>query len=381
MGKAMSAKILIVDDDPNLLKLVGFALYRAGYQALSALGGEEAMRLVQEETPDLVILDIMMPGMNGLDVLRELRARPVTAGLPVIILSARTQVAARIEGLEAGADEYVDKPVSPKELVARVAALLERTRRVQEAATSRLGPVFSCIGAKGGVGTTTIAINLALALAAEERKVVAVELQSGPGTMAYQLHPEPAHTVADLLAKEPEEIDEAVLDQMLISCPGGLRALPASPDTYGTVPVTVDHARSIIHGLANLADYTIVDLAARPAPATRTALRQSDMILLVCEPDTASVAAANVLLQLLLEWGVDRAATGVVLVHHAENPAALSRRQVEAELAHWTLAEIPAAPALFANALKESQTFLTHSPESTVARALKELATALVPTT
>lgn len=375
----MSAKILIVDDEPTLLKLVGFALYGAGYQALTARSGPEALRMVEEEAPDLMILDVMMPGMSGLDVLEELRSRPATAGLPVMILSARTHVPARIEGLEAGADEYVTKPVSPKELVARVGALLERTRRMQEAATGRHGQVFSCIGAKGGVGTTTVAVNIALALTARTDSVAALELQSGPGTMAYQLGQVPSRSLANLLEREPEEISETSLRDALTPASGGLQVLAAPPSADSPTLLSVDHSRAIVHGLARIADYTIVDLPSRPVPSSRAALRQSDMVLLVCEPDPAAVRAAKAWLQLLDNWKIDRGTTGIVLVHHAENPAALSRRAVEAELAHWTLAEIPADPALFINALKQGQTFISHRPDSTVARALKRLAGELVP--
>ena len=375
----MSAKILIVDDEPDLLELVGYTLYGAGYQALTALSGEEALRKVETELPDLIILDVMMPGMSGLDVLRELRARPATAGLPVIILSARTQVPARIAGLEAGADEYVDKPVAPKELIARVGALLERTRRIREAATGRHGRVFSCIGAKGGVGTTTVAVNLALALTTRDKRLAVVELQPGPGTMVHQLGREPSRTLADLLEDEPEKLDEAYLQQALTAYPGGVQVLPASPAAYGAEPLTVDHTRSLIRSLAQMADVTILDLPSRPSPATRAALRQSDVVLLVCEPDGASLGAARILLQQMIKWEVERAIIGIVLVRHADNSAALTRREVEARVGQWIVADIPAAPTLFVNALKANQTFLTHRPESTVATALTGLAAKLVP--
>jgi len=124
----MSAKILIVDDNPNALKLVGYALHREGFEVTVAQSGPEALAKAEATPPDLVILDIMMPDMDGFEVCRRLRAMPRTARTPVIMLTAKSQVEDRVMGFQAGADDYVTKPVLPAELVARVRALLAERR-------------------------------------------------------------------------------------------------------------------------------------------------------------------------------------------------------------------------------------------------------------
>jgi DNA-binding response OmpR family regulator len=142
----MNAKILIVDDDPFLLRLVGYILSKEGYDIVTAMDGEEAMEKVGTEKPDLAILDVMMPGIDGLEVCRRLRSQPETAALPIVMLSARTSVSDRIAGLEAGANEYLGKPSDARQMVACVADLLERARRVRRltsAAGSLVTPAFT----------------------------------------------------------------------------------------------------------------------------------------------------------------------------------------------------------------------------------------------
>lgn len=124
----MSATILIVDDEPAQLELLRYNLEKAGFTTAHADNGRAAIDLVEDMNPDLVVLDWMMPEASGIDVCRELRARSGTRFLPIIILSARGEEGDRALGLDSGADDYISKPFSPRELVARVKALLRRAR-------------------------------------------------------------------------------------------------------------------------------------------------------------------------------------------------------------------------------------------------------------
>jgi DNA-binding response OmpR family regulator len=117
--------ILVVEDEPSICEVVGLYLKRAGYQVAMVDDGHKAIRQIEEQMPDLLILDVMLPGMNGYDVIRWLRDRSDT---PVIMLTARREEADRIAGLEMGADDYVVKPFSPQELVSRVRAVLRRSQ-------------------------------------------------------------------------------------------------------------------------------------------------------------------------------------------------------------------------------------------------------------
>jgi DNA-binding response OmpR family regulator len=124
-GRAEGARVLIADDDADILALVAFRLERSGYEVLQAMDGEEALRLAVEESPDLAVLDVMMPKMDGYEVTRRIRDNEATSNMPVILLTARAQQSDVDQGMLAGADDYVKKPFSPQELRARVQAVLE----------------------------------------------------------------------------------------------------------------------------------------------------------------------------------------------------------------------------------------------------------------
>jgi two-component system phosphate regulon response regulator PhoB len=136
------ARILVVEDEPDIAALVAFHLAREGYRVRTAATGEEALASVESERPDLVVLDLMLPGgLSGWDVLRSLRARPEWAEVPVIVLTARGAEEDRLTGFRAGADDYVAKPFSPLELVLRVGAVLRRAPPSDARRVLRVGPV------------------------------------------------------------------------------------------------------------------------------------------------------------------------------------------------------------------------------------------------
>lgn len=122
-------RILVVDDEEDILELVRFHLAREGYHVLSALSGEKALETARKEVPDLIVLDLMLPGIDGLEVARKLRNDAGTKAIPIIMLTAKGEEADVVTGLELGADDYVTKPFSPRILVARVKAVFRRKIR------------------------------------------------------------------------------------------------------------------------------------------------------------------------------------------------------------------------------------------------------------
>ncbi len=139
----MTHRVLVVDDEPDITALVAYHLAKAGYRVSTAASGPDALRAARDERPDIVILDIMLPGVSGYDVLAELRRREETRDVGVILLTARREEADRIRGLSLGADDYLVKPFSPAELTLRVNAVLRRlgAPAVTSGSTIVAGPI------------------------------------------------------------------------------------------------------------------------------------------------------------------------------------------------------------------------------------------------
>jgi len=139
----MTHRILVVDDEPDITALVAYHLAKTGYRVSTATNGADALRSAREERPDIVVLDLMLPGLSGYEVLAELRKRDETRDVGVILLTARREEADRIRGLSLGADDYLTKPFSPHELALRVAALLRRLAApaVSAGSTMSAGPI------------------------------------------------------------------------------------------------------------------------------------------------------------------------------------------------------------------------------------------------
>jgi two-component system, OmpR family, alkaline phosphatase synthesis response regulator PhoP len=124
----MKEKILIVDDEKDIARMLNYNLKKEGYRTVEAYDGEDALDLAARERPDLILLDLMLPGVDGLEVCKQLKKEPKTAAIPIIMLTAKTQETDKVVGLELGADDYVSKPFSLKELIARVKAVLRRSK-------------------------------------------------------------------------------------------------------------------------------------------------------------------------------------------------------------------------------------------------------------
>lgn len=148
--RAPSPRILVVEDEPDIAALVAYQLTREGFRVETVANGEDALMAVDREAPDLVVLDRMLPGVSGDDVLRRIKEEPATRQVPVLVLTAKREQDERIRGLELGADDYLTKPFSPRELVLRVQAILRRLREPAASPAGRVlraGPIRMDLGA------------------------------------------------------------------------------------------------------------------------------------------------------------------------------------------------------------------------------------------
>ena len=369
----MSRKILIIDDEPNIVYWITYALQADGYEVETAETGREGLNNILAAPPDLVILDVMLPDLSGMEVCEQIRANPATINLPIIMLSGRTQVPDKVKGLKAGADEYITKPVETEEMLARVEALLNRTIRLSKPQSVSHGKVLGFIGVKGGVGTTTVALNVALALVKNQKKVIAAEVRSSLGTFAFQLNLSPNRTLADLLNSESEEIDAHQLSRRLIAHSSGLQVLLGSQNMAMCQEVQPNQAKAIVEGLSGMADYTIIDLACYPSLVNRAIIECCDSLVMVLEPDPVCLAFGQQTVQLIQEWGIGKEKICATIVQRGEATSlALSDigKQIGCEIA----GTMTRASDLSLLALRQGSPLVLSHPESLAAGTLTELA-------
>jgi CheY-like chemotaxis protein/MinD-like ATPase involved in chromosome partitioning or flagellar assembly len=381
----MGDKILIVDDDLESLKLIGLMLRRRGFEVISASAGRQALEHTRGERPDLVILDIMMPDMDGYEVCQRLRSDPETSDVPVIMFTAKTLVGDKVAGFHAGADDYLTKPIHPSELVTRVESLLERAQQNRaQAASSQRGRIIGVMGAKGGVGATTVAVNLALVglesmrggQGKEDRTGVSlVDLHEGLSTVALQLGQSPGAGWTNLLDRPAEALDKTTVTGQTVVHSSGLRYLSASIQPVDRQPVLPrEHVHAVIDRLADDHSAVVVDLGSQLNRATRDAIANCDLLLLVIEPERICFAMAQELLDRLKALDAERPPIRAVLVERATTAFQYSRDEVKQLLGQEPVAVLNPAPEVMREAADKGRPAVLLYPESKVAGQFRALA-------
>ena len=379
--KNTGTKILIVDDEPNVLRMVSYALSAEGFEVVVAQNGNEALIKVLTEVPDLVILDVMLPDMSGAEVCAKLRKRQDAIDLPIIMLSALAQVSDKVICLEAGADEYLTKPIAPEELIARIKALLGRFRQVRRSLPKQPGKVLGFIGAKGGVGTTTAALNIASALVMQQKRVVAAEIRSSYGTFSAQMRLDQPKGLVNLLVHDPGKINEQLVSLHLAVLPSGLKLLVGPQSVAEYRGIEPQHVEKIIQIITSMVDYAILDLPCFPSDANQAAIRCCDLVALVVEPESTSLASGIVAVDLLRSWGVYGDRLGIIVVNRTSFVIPIKLDQFKTALGHEIIGVIPtAADALFSSQLAGLPIIL-FQPSSDVTKTFVEITKKISATT
>lgn len=361
-------KILLVDDDPKAVKLMGYILLKEGYEIVSALSGKEALEILSREKVDLVILDIMMPEMDGYEVCRRIRANPATAKIPIIMLTAKAMPEDRIAGYEAGADHYITKPVLPQELVATVKALLART--VVEVTR---GKVVTFMGVKGGTGVTSIAANVGVTMAKEGLKSILLDMQPYGLALASQLGLPISRVDPSFLKMKPQDITKAAVEAFFVRHASGLLVFPSIYPDYSVGEIPQEFVRKLIQTLSFMCDYLLIDGGARIDRAAEVALKDSDKVVLIVEADPLSLKLGNVIIRELEKLWVGGIKLIVVSVNRTRAQIAFSKHEQETILGSSIHVIIPPAPELFFQSTKEGIPAVILQPSSLVAEQIKAI--------
>jgi pilus assembly protein CpaE len=311
----MAAKILIVDDDQNVQRLLQYTLKQEGYDVVVAADGAEGFRLWGAEAPDLILLDVMLPKLDGYQVATKIRTEEgESAHVPIIMLTAEREVEQKVRGLKAGADDYLIKPFHPAELMARIKSLLARFSP-KDLMLSRppLGRILAFYGAKGGVGTTTISINAAIALHRElGRKVCLVDgnLQFGDHRVFLDLGLD-RKSIVDVVTAP--SMDGDLIRQVMVKHDSGVDLLLAPPSPETAELVRPEHLPAIMEHLRNLYDYVIVDIDKRLDDINLGVFESADTIFVVMTADLSCLKNVRLILETVDHLGYPASKVQLVL--------------------------------------------------------------------
>jgi DNA-binding response OmpR family regulator/CO dehydrogenase nickel-insertion accessory protein CooC1 len=338
----LPARILVVDDDPSARDIVGRRLEMKGHELFYAENGWEALEAIEREQPDLVILDMMMPGLDGIGVIKRVRADPNHVGLPILMLTARDRAIDKQFGLEAGADDYLGKPFEFPELLARVHALLRRARgwSVPDDMVKR-GHLIVFLGAKGGVGATTVAVNVAVALARRNVPTLLAELTPWAGTAPDLLGLTPRRRIDRVPLERVDILTSSMIENTLLEHQSGLRLLAGRIRDTGDV--SEESALALIEALRRSADVVVVDAGSDPSTLALCACRIAAQTWVVTEPEPTSVGRATSLLSLLEENRVIRRKMGLV-VNQTSPAMAMTGAEIATQTGSEPLHTLPPMP-------------------------------------
>ncbi len=369
------AHILVVEDSEITLFKLKAVLLRLGYAVTTSPAASEALEwLIQsKERPNLIISDVVMPGMDGFEFIRQIRATPAIAKIPIILLTAQVDMDNKLAGMQAGADDYVPKTISPTELELRVKALLARaeTEQTFSQITAKIITVFSL---RGGVGTTSIATNLAIALAhLWDIKVCLWDLALSSGQCGFFLNLKPKGTLTSLADWPEDSVEDQILADMLMKHESGIDLMPA-PQTALDAELVTPHVIDLVFpSLVSNYAFLVVDGGNHFTDAALTLLERSDIILLTLSPELASVRAALDAIRIFdkLGYDMDKVLPVVNCIFTADR---LPLKRIESALKKPVYAEIPYDSPIFIQAIHSGRPFMVTEPKSDVGLALTTLA-------
>ncbi|GER78028.1 MAG: response regulator [Anaerolineae bacterium CFX3] len=378
----MAEKILIVDDDVDTLRLVGLMLQRQGYQIVAATNGQQGISKAVEEQPDLVLLDVMMPDMDGYEVTRRLRQNLATANLPILMFTAKTQLDDKVAGFEVGADDYLTKPTHPTELQAHVKALLARagSREKKKETETQQANLIGILSARGGLGVSTLAINLAAGLFSRTQAEVGLaELVPGQGTLGLDLGLTNQKALVKFLSGAPSDVTREQVRKALVPHISGVKLLLASdrPSDIHLVSQVVQY-EAILDQLASLMRYAVLDLGSGLLPFAQKLLPRCNEVVIVLEGVPNTILHTRELIKELAKLGIKKEAVTVALNNRIRSDTQLPASVVQDKLEHPIAVTLTPAPELLTQATRMQTAAILCQPDGVTAKQILKLVDHLI---
>lgn len=364
----MPGTILIIEDDPTSLRLIEYALKQRGYQVLTTLNGLEGIITAQKEEPDLVILDIMLPGIDGFEVCRRLHSGSQTAKIPILIISAKTQKEDINAGFKAGADDYLLKPASPTEILNRVESLLSKK-------ISGQARVISFINSSEIPGITMVMVNIAAVLAEQDKQVTLIDASSNYKARANKDKGSTGQQNRVIL--EVESTDNEPNEPGFETLPSGIRVLHIDEAANGENG-GAENSLDLIQTIGKNNDYLLVDLCLKPTSFTNSILTGSDLTIILSDYRIDNLLKTKNAVTLLQFLGITLEKIAVVLVDpegkNQNLTAGNMKPYVEANLG-ITLVEVLSFDAkMYQLFYLDSQPITQSNPNQKLSQDLKHIA-------
>lgn len=382
----MAEKILIIDDDVDTLRLVGLMLQRQGYQIVAASNGSQGLEKAFEERPDLILLDVMMPDMDGFEVTRRLRKNPATTAIPILMFTAKTQLDDKVAGFEVGADDYLTKPTHPNELQAHVKALLARKTPAKTGEivavkeNEKRGYVIGVVSARGGLGVSSVASNVAAGLHTRaQADVILAEMTPGQGTLGMDLGIVNTKSLSEILAGTVAEITPEKVQASLVTHSTGLKILPASDNPRDVdLASRVENFEVLVHRLASQARFVILDLGSGLPTFVQKLLLSCDHRVVVLEGMPNSINHTKILLGEMTELELDPKTISVILNNRQRSDAQIPWAQVQEKLGHLVSVALTPAPEFFLQASRLQTPAIVAQPASMTSQQFMKFVDAIL---
>jgi CheY-like chemotaxis protein/MinD-like ATPase involved in chromosome partitioning or flagellar assembly len=375
----VTARIAVIDDEAPNRTYLETLLGTAGFEVQAAPGGNEGVVLVEKERPDLVLVDLMMPEVDGFTVCERIRKGPAGADIQIIVLSVLDGVDAKVRALEMGADEYLVKPVESRELLARLKVMLDRADRLRQQGSHARGRLTVVAGAKGGIGTSTVALNLAAlqSVGKSADAVALADLAVPVGTLGSMLNIQvPDHWAWGEVLEDGAASVHRLSGYLMRNPQVPLRLLPGVARGSSYRELRPDAVSSFASSLRGLGETVVVDLGNQPSPFAPPLLREADVIVIVVEPEVICVELTGQFLNRLRETGILSHRIRLVM-SNPHGSLQLSRTEVATALKMEVAAMILYQRDEFSAASKRRLPIVIQQPQAPVVTQFTELVHAL----
>jgi CheY-like chemotaxis protein len=403
MTTPIAYKILVIDDHPETLSIIQRVLHQQGYNALGARSGFRGLSLAESENPDLIMVDGMMPEMDGWEFCRRIRATPQLADIPIIMFTAVDEADQKLAGFDAGADDYLTKPTEPAELIERVKMILDNhppkaiaetrlheglpeskkqpgdtnTPLANTITFSTSGSVTAVLGARGGAGATTLAINLASSLANMGRTTTLIDLDLVQGHIALYLSQKHEHGLNNVLT-QPESRWPHALQTELIKYSDHLNLLLVhTHPAHAPLALQPDQTLSLLQPLIKPGHHLVIDCGHALTPVVESILAQANQIIVCLRPERVALANARHLLEHLRQASPVKASVRAV-VFDFSGQMAIPHESLEKFLNHTLTAILPVSLTEMNQAVNKSTPLVQLNAHAKASLLIRQIAQQLI---